>query len=407
MGKNDARPRPGRMIPVIGTSCGLLAAAAFAGGMRPMVTLPEAGSATLSIADDSTPADVSTPDDSGTAELTGGPLEIPSIGVVAPDFDERYAALLAASQAAPAPVPVPVPEDSSALVEQVLPAQEPVDVPPTDPIVPAPTPTPAAVQSPATPRPSTPPPTPPTDRSTDEVPPVEEPPAEEPAAEEPPAEEPPAEEPPAEVPPVKEPPAEEPAAEEPPAEEPPAEEPPAEETPGEEPPAEEPPAQQPPAEEPPAEEPPAGEPPAEEPPADVTLTPGETFDVVDAATGAVLYSIAVDSVTADVPCTAEGSLPAENGHLVGLAVRIATGAPPADGEQPVITPADFRLVGAGNATVATDGAAACLDDAAEFPTTALGPDQDITGTIVLDLPRKTGTIAYRPDSGVTTLRWQF
>ena len=50
MGRQGSRRRPGRMIPVIGTSCGLLAAAAFAGGMRPAVTLPQAGDAGLIVA---------------------------------------------------------------------------------------------------------------------------------------------------------------------------------------------------------------------------------------------------------------------------------------------------------------------------------------------------------------------
>jgi hypothetical protein len=150
-----------------------------------------------------------------------------------------------------------------------------------------------------------------------------------------------------------------------------------------------------------------GEEPTGEVPTDVELGVGETFDVVDTTTSAVLYSVTVDGVTADLACSAAGALPAQNGHFVGLALRITTGAAPADGEQPVVSPADFELVGAEDTVVDTDGAAACLDDAAEFPSTALEPDQAAAGTVVLDLPADTGTVAFRPESRLTSLLWRF
>jgi hypothetical protein len=381
MGKHNARPRPGRMIPVLGTSCGLLAAAAFTGGIRPAVTLPEAGDTTVTVARGAAESA------SDAAPVLGGPLAIPEIGVVAPDFDERYAAL-SASQAAPAPAPAPTPTPAP-------PAQRPAPPPP----------------EPSPPAPTSPPPSEEPNLTDDASPTPEPPPAETPRREEPPAEEPPAEEPPAEEPPAEEPPTEKPREEKPPAEAPLTEEPPAEEPPAEEPPVEEPPAEEPPAEEPPAEEPPAEEPPAEAPLEDVELALGETFDVEDHATGRLVYSIVVDSVVPDVACTAAGSLPAENGHFVGVHVRVISGPAPAEGsDQPAISASDFGFVGADSgpgAEADTASAEACVGDARDFPSAPLAPEQDVAGMIVLDVSDVTGAITFRPTAPTVSLIWRF
>jgi hypothetical protein len=359
------------MIPVLGTSCGLLAAAAFTGGLRPAIALPEAGDATVTVARDA--AESAT----DTAAALGGPLQMPEIGVVAPGFDERYAAaLLSASQSSPAPAPV----------------------------TPFPTPAPAGPSRPVEPPPTSPAPVAP--HTSDDVTPRTGP-SVTPPAEEPPAEEPPAEAPPAEKPPTQAPPTEAPPTEEPPTEAPPAEEPPAEAPPAEEPPAEEPPAEEPPAEEPPAEEPPVEEPPAEEPVEDVELALGETFDVL-AASGQVAYSIVVDAVIPDVDCTADGNLPAENGHLIGVELRVVTGPAPVEGTlPPAISTSDFGFLdaeGEPGAEADTASAEACLDEE-DFPSTPLAPEQETAGTVVLDVADVTGAITYRPE-GISLL-WRF
>lgn len=340
MGKHNARPRPGRMIPVLGTSCGLLAAAAFTGGLRPAIALPEAGDPTIAVARGAAESA------SDTATPLGGPLQMPEIGVVAPGFDEKYAALLSAVSSTPAPLP---------------PALTPARPTPTTP--------------PAAPQPNT----------SDDVSPTPTPPA-------------------PVTPPAEKPPAEKPPAQKPPAEKPPAEKPPAEEPPGEEPPGEEPPAEEPPEEEPPPEEP------AEEPLEDVELAVGEAFDVLD-ATGQVAYTIVVDGIVPDVVCTAEGNLPAENGHLLGLQLRVTTGPAPAEGTpSPVIGTSDFGAAGADGVPVAeadTPSAAACLDETEDFPSAPLAPEQETAGTIVLDVADVTGTVTFRPAAPTISLLWRF
>jgi hypothetical protein len=127
-------------------------------------------------------------------------------------------------------------------------------------------------------------------------------------------------------------------------------------------------------------------------------------------TGATAFSITVDSLVADATCTAPGKLPTQNGHLVGVGLRVTAGDAPADGAMPVFHPADFQFLDAHGAPVRgvhTDSAAACFGAADDFPSVHLGPDQKATGTIVLDVPESTGTVAYRPSSGITSLLWKF
>jgi hypothetical protein len=140
----------------------------------------------------------------------------------------------------------------------------------------------------------------------------------------------------------------------------------------------------------------------------VQLALGQRYDVLDPS-GEIAYTIVVNRVVADVSCTAAGSVPAANGHLVGVKLRVITGPDPA-GEPQAFGPADFRFVGADGTPVSdvdTGSAAACLDAADEFPTAPVGAAQNVAGTVVLDVPTTTGTLVYRPASGLPSLLWRF
>jgi hypothetical protein len=135
--------------------------------------------------------------------------------------------------------------------------------------------------------------------------------------------------------------------------------------------------------------PPEEEPPLPPVPEDTTLAVGEPYDHTDAE-GKVLYSITLVSVDSALTCTAPGSLPAENGHLIGLQVEVVDPEPPAEGEPPSVSAADFRFLGTDDvltADVLTASSAACLED-----------DWPSGGTVVLDVPAVTGTVVYRPAS---------
>ena len=140
----------------------------------------------------------------------------------------------------------------------------------------------------------------------------------------------------------------------------------------------------------------------------MTLALGQRYDVLDPS-GKTAYTIVVNRVVADVPCTAPGKVPPEHGHLVGVKLKVITGADPA-GKPQSFAPADFQFVGADGTPVtdvATKSGATCLEAADEFPTAPVGADQKVAGTVVLDVPATTGTLAYRPASGLTGLLWRF
>ena len=324
----SARPRGGRSVFVLGTCCGTLAVAAVVSAVHPAsepASLPRADSAPAAQWEKHWDEQWEDVDESAPV---GGPLEIPTIGEVPDDYDERYAALDAARAA----------EAARAASAQ---PSEPAGPPPPTPESPAEAPPPA------------PPVTPPV-----EAPPVEASPVETPAVE-------PAGSPPA-------------AGEVPVPTEPVPSAPPL------------------PAEESPAEEPPAEESPPVEAPAEPELIPGEQPDHLD-ADDTVPFSRTLVRVDGDLVCTAPGSVPAENGHLIALHFEVA----PTEAEVPALDAADFRFLdGDGVLTddVDTDSAAACL--------TETDPPGEHAGiqTVVLDVPALTGTLVHRSESWPTGLR---
>jgi hypothetical protein len=151
----------------------------------------------------------------------------------------------------------------------------------------------------------------------------------------------------------------------------------------------------------PSDTPSTTETPTPGPSRDTTLALGEIHQETDAS-GKTIFSIALDSVAVDLTCTADASRSAKRGHLVGLNVRVLSGP------ETTVSAADFQFLGSdGDAVtdVATTPAAACLDETGSWPGGRPGPDQPVAGTIVVDVPAVTGTIVYRPATWPASLRW--
>jgi hypothetical protein len=152
----------------------------------------------------------------------------------------------------------------------------------------------------------------------------------------------------------------------------------------------------------PSDTPSATEMPTPGPQRNTTLALGETHQETDAS-GKPIFSIALASVAVDLTCTAADSRPAKRGHLVGLNVRVLSGP------ETTVSAEDFQFRSSdGDAVtdVATASAAACLDETGSWPGGRPGPDQPVAGTIVVDVPAVTGTILYRPAGWPASLRWQ-
>ena len=118
----------------------------------------------------------------------------------------------------------------------------------------------------------------------------------------------------------------------------------------------------------------------------------------------------IDAITVDLPCTNEYSEPAENGHLVSIAMRAATSPDMPDDMFLYFSPSDFKVIGADGLTVGNLGtfaAFSCLDDSEMFPQEELGRGQQYAGQIVLDSPTPSGVLIYAPSGSGTGWEWQF
>jgi hypothetical protein len=374
MGKHRAPPGPGRSVRALAACCSTLTVAALVSAAQPIPGGPAqtvqsalTGPAATVIEDLAlgwSPVDESAP--------TGGPLEIPTIGVVGTDYDEQAAE----QDAAPSPSAVsateapfqvgPPPEPPDSL--QVLAAE---DVPPslTAPAQPSPSPeatatpeetfTPEATAAPetasTTPEETSQAPTSSQSAAKQAAPTVSQTPSSTPTATSRPT-------------PTSTPQGTSSATETPT----------------------------------PSDTPSPTETPTPGPQRNTTLALGETHQETDAS-GKPIFSIALASVAVDLTCTAADSRPAKRGHLVGLNVRVLSGP------ETTVSAEDFQFRSSdGDAVtdVATASAAACLDETGSWPGGRPGPDQPVAGTIVVDVPAVTGTILYRPAGWPASLRWQ-
>jgi hypothetical protein len=129
---------------------------------------------------------------------------------------------------------------------------------------------------------------------------------------------------------------------------------------------------------------------------------GEEGGITNPDGSAQLLTFAVDSITADAACTSEYAEPAENGHLVAVALRVSTSAALTADNYISVSPYDFKFIGADGITVdelGTIGAYSCMDDDDTFTSAQLGPAQMYVGTVVIDAPEAAGTLVFSPSWG--------
>jgi hypothetical protein len=126
---------------------------------------------------------------------------------------------------------------------------------------------------------------------------------------------------------------------------------------------------------------------------------GENLSVTDGVTGAVAFSVTIESISPVRACTAPSSTPPANGHLIAVRVRVTTGSDlSAVGGLPAVRAPDFRFLGPDGVLTktGTPSAHSCLPAAESFPTGPLATGQKLTGTVVLDVPATRGTIVFAP-----------
>jgi hypothetical protein len=133
--------------------------------------------------------------------------------------------------------------------------------------------------------------------------------------------------------------------------------------------------------------------------------------VLDGLTGAVAFTVSIDSLSTDVTCTDTKTTPAVNGRLIAVRVRVTTGSDlSAVGGHPAIRSSDFRFLAPDGGTLVAAGtpsADTCLPDTETFPAGPLSPGKELTGTVVLDVPATAGTIAFTPAFLTRGAEWAY
>ncbi|GAB3349923.1 hypothetical protein GCM10027300_13400 [Modestobacter lapidis] len=123
---------------------------------------------------------------------------------------------------------------------------------------------------------------------------------------------------------------------------------------------------------------------------------------ITSPTGEQLLTFAVDSITPDAPCTGKYAEPAENGHIIAIALRVSTSAALTADNYISVSPYDFKFIGSDGITVdelATAATYSCFDSDQTFTSDGLGPAQMYVGNVVIDAPEAAGTLVFDPSWG--------
>jgi hypothetical protein len=137
----------------------------------------------------------------------------------------------------------------------------------------------------------------------------------------------------------------------------------------------------------------------------------EAWLLDDAGEPAITFSI--DTITVDPTCTEPYyDYTPENGHLVQLQMRVATGADLSAYQSFYFDEQDFAYIGPDNITrtsLHTLPAYACLRDSEQLTRDPLGPNQQYVGSLILDVPGTSGSIIYAPSilGNAGGWEWQF
>lgn len=107
-----------------------------------------------------------------------------------------------------------------------------------------------------------------------------------------------------------------------------------------------------------------------------------------------------------VTCTEPYASAPVNGHLLAVDMSIVSTPEFASANYPVfaVSPYDFRYIDPAtgttfNGSLATVATYSCLPSAAILPSAGIGPDQKVTGKVILDLPATSGTLVLSQMGG--------
>lgn len=124
-----------------------------------------------------------------------------------------------------------------------------------------------------------------------------------------------------------------------------------------------------------------------------------------------LVTFSITEIVPDLVCTAPYAEPPQNGHYVGLSMDVATATNPEFTEHLYgnlfIASHSSKYVTAAGTTAndAVGNSYMCLDETQTLPSD-IGPGEQVTGMVVLDLPATDGTVVFEEMSTGQTWEWE-
>lgn len=140
------------------------------------------------------------------------------------------------------------------------------------------------------------------------------------------------------------------------------------------------------------------------------MTAGDTGLIQAGGTGKTTTKFTVNSITPGT-CNQPYSHAAENGQIVLVDIAVETTADLAQSSYPKFTLSgyDFKYIADNgttfNGNLSTVATYSCIPDAEVFPSAGMGPAENITAKVVLDLPAAHGTLVLK--SGLSGFEYKF
>lgn len=128
--------------------------------------------------------------------------------------------------------------------------------------------------------------------------------------------------------------------------------------------------------------------------------------------GEQVVTFVVNSITVDAPCTGDYPSPVENGHIVVLDVSVVTEPALAESLDPTfqMNPNWFTEIApngtTSNAGLATMATYNCLPEAEVLPQ-MMGPGENATGKVILDVTNPTGTLVFKYGGNTSGWEWTY
>lgn len=126
-------------------------------------------------------------------------------------------------------------------------------------------------------------------------------------------------------------------------------------------------------------------------------------------TSPTVLTFTVEDLVINPPCDSGFEQAPLTGNYLGIFLRVETTADYDPKQLRSFSEYDFALLGPDGTPIppALDNAQVCFGEEDEFSHRRMGPGEEYTGWVVLDMPVREGTLIYQPASEPNGWEWEF